>query len=1436
MIAKTLKRGSIGLGGLLLLGVAGLSLTLGTSTGRNMLAGIVEDVVSGPDFGLEIGHIGGTGLGDLQVESITLRDAQGPWLRITDLALDWNPFALFTGRLDANRLAAEQVTVSRLPASGESRENEETGSFGLPPIGIKVGELAVRRLDLEQPVLGAPAVLAISGSASLTDPGDALSGNLRIDRRDGAGGTLDARFAYRAPDQNLTVDARFNEPANGILASLLRLPGAPETTGRIVGGGPLSDFKAELDLEAGGERILGGTVETATLGETRRLTAILAGQFSYLVPQDYREILEGENRIVAQVDRGQNGSLIINRADLTARNASLTLTAEGDTDLNITRARLAAELVRPDGGMFTLPLGEGKPAVFEGAKLTAELGADEGPRPVTANLVLRDAALPDGQFSDLTIAFSGARQDQKLESLWTALRGRLRAKLANPHLSDAKLADLLGDNVLLDSRLAIAGNGVQIEDAALDLGAAVLRYQGTVSPEGAKGTASIAAANFGRFSGLVGMNLSGSGTLSATGNVGFSDLLFALTLDGTLRDLAVTAADGTRQQVPGAVRISGSAARKAEGGIALDQLKLTGEGLDVAVDGVVDTDRADINGKVHIGNLALINPRLAGALDAALTAQGTPQQASYALKVTGQNVKIEGQAFDQPELTFTGAGPLAYPRGELTLSGRFQDRDLKGTASIARTEQGDTRVENIDFVYGAARVAGGLMVAANGTPNGALKVNVDDFGAFRSFVGKPLAGGLNADISFEPRGSDVVAVIKGIGQNLMVDSTRISSVAIDARVDDLMKKPVAQGSARISGVKSGGLEIGTVTVDAAAADGATRLNVATAVAGASLQSTATIAVADGNVSVGLEKLQASSQGETLALARPVTITVRDGRVTIPEAVLASRGGRIVVAGSAGSDLDLRVNLEKVPALLISVVAPDLGAAGLINGNAVIRGPSASPAISYQLDWSGAALAATRSAGLPPLSITARGATENNRITLNGNVKAAGDMNLTVTGSAPMGAGDLALQARGAIPSSLLNPMLGNGGATIRGTVNVDVNVSGPTSNPQIGGLVSTAGAIYNDPGLGLVLNDINLRARLNGKNVVVELLEATSSAGGKITGSGNVSIDPATGMPADVRIRANAFKINDKRMLDGEVSADLSLTGSLMKGPVLGGTVNIGRMYITIPEQLPKSIADLNVTHVNAPAKVQARVDRQKAKESSSSSLPIALDITINAGNQIFIRGRGLDVVLGGKVQITGTAANPVGIGGFQLRSGNLSVLGKRLEFREGTVDFLGSFDPELNFAAQSSAGGVTAIVRVTGKASDPKFAFESTPPLPQDEVLSRLIFDKPLDQLSPMQVAQLSMEVARLGGLGGGPGLLDELRRGLGVDVLEFSGDSEKNTAAVSAGKYVNDNVYVGVKQSTDGTSSAVVDLNVTRNIQLKGEVDSQGGSKVGIGVEWDY
>ena len=56
------------------------------------------------------------------------------------------------------------------------------------------------------------------------------------------------------------------------------------------------------------------------------------------------------------------------------------------------------------------------------------------------------------------------------------------------------------------------------------------------------------------------------------------------------------------------------------------------------------------------------------------------------------------------------------------------------------------------------------------------------------------------------------------------------------------------------------------------------------------------------------------------------------------------------------------------------------------------------------------------------------------------------------------------------------------------------------------------------------------------------------------------------------------------------------------------------------------------------------------------------------------------------------------------------------------------------------------------------------------------------------------------------------------------------------SAGRYVNENVYLGVQQSGTDSGSAVIDLDITKNLKARGEFGSDGNSKVGVGVEFEY
>src|SRR5690606_37944403 len=122
------------------------------------------------------------------------------------------------------------------------------------------------------------------------------------------------------------------------------------------------------------------------------------------------------------------------------------------------------------------------------------------------------------------------------------------------------------------------------------------------------------------------------------------------------------------------------------------------------------------------------------------------------------------------------------------------------------------------------------------------------------------------------------------------------------------------------------------------------------------------------------------------------------------------------------------------------------------------------------------------------------------------------------------------------------------------------------------------------------------------------------------------------------------------------------------------------------------------------------------------SNAQLQLDITLNAPNQIFIRGRGLDAEVGGSVRLTGPVSDIHPVGGFELIRGRLSILGQRITFETGNVTLVGDLDPQLNFVARTEGDGIVVFVTVTGRASAPDIAFSSNPALPQDEVLSRLI------------------------------------------------------------------------------------------------------------------
>jgi translocation and assembly module TamB len=253
---------------------------------------------------------------------------------------------------------------------------------------------------------------------------------------------------------------------------------------------------------------------------------------------------------------------------------------------------------------------------------------------------------------------------------------------------------------------------------------------------------------------------------------------------------------------------------------------------------------------------------------------------------------------------------------------------------------------------------------------------------------------------------------------------------------------------------------------------------------------------------------------------------------------------------------------------------------------------------------------------------------------------------------------------------------------------------------------------------------------------------------------------------------------------------------------------------------------------------VQKPGARPPAAGGAGPDVTLALDLSAAQG--VFVRGRGLDAELGGKMHVGGNAAAPRTTGGFTLRRGLFNLAGVTLNFASGEITFNGSskIDPALAFVANSSNGSVTATLTIGGYASAPKITLSSVPDLPQDEVLAYLLFRTSAANLSAFQLAEIGAALAQISGVTSGLDPLASARKALGLDQLNV-GTSATGSPTLNAGRYVAKGVFVGAKQGIGGNagSQATVQIDITKGLKLETDAGSgTGGNSVGLTYQFEY
>ncbi|MEM8978526.1 MAG: translocation/assembly module TamB domain-containing protein [Pseudomonadota bacterium] len=447
-----------------------------------------------------------------------------------------------------------------------------------------------------------------------------------------------------------------------------------------------------------------------------------------------------------------------------------------------------------------------------------------------------------------------------------------------------------------------------------------------------------------------------------------------------------------------------------------------------------------------------------------------------------------------------------------------------------------------------------------------------------------------------------------------------------------------------------------------------------------------------------------------------------------------------------------------------------------------------------------------------------------------------------------GPGSTEAVLRGNIARDASNPRLNIEGSTalglanrfiapnlVSGRLDFDLALNGGFDLTSLSGTLQSESARLTVPTARISLDEIASSVRLSGGQADLSFTSQVSS-GGQLSVAGQTGLNaPYVG---DLTTTLNAVRVTEPGLFETTLDGAITTKGPLTGGAQIAGLINFGKTEIRIPNGGGLSGGTVaGLQHQNEPETVRqtrARAGLENTTQRGGAGPIYGLDLAVRAPSSVFVRGRGLDAEFGGQVRLRGTTQNIASAGQFDLIRGRLDILGKRLVLNQALLQLQGNLDPYISAVATTTASDATVQIGIEGAASNPEVSFTSTPELPEDEVLARLLFGRDLTQISAFQALQLAQAVRVLAGRGG-DGIVGKLRQNFSLDDLDVS-TNEDGDVGLRAGKYINDNVYTDVTVDSSGKSEVNLNLTLSPTVTLRGSAASDGETGVGIFFERDY
>ncbi|HEY3947466.1 translocation/assembly module TamB domain-containing protein [Phenylobacterium sp.] len=1333
--------------------------------------------------GLKVGRFGrlriegltGDLFRDVGVTKLTISDEGGVWLEADNIHMTWSYLELLRRRFHAKRLEIGALKLLRRPTL--TAKGEDNGL----PISFHVDQ-AHTRLEL------APA---FSYERGLYD----LNLHFDVDRSgDQRGQARAASLLHPGDYLNLDYDVARKRPLllridgveaqGGALAGAVGLPARQPFIVEATASGKLSDGRFDAFANSGSTRVLKAVGSwTPKGGVARGLVSLTASSLT----DGYARRFGPK---VSFVLAGQQAGPELFALDGRLASDNLNLRARGFGDVGKGR-------VGPQGLAVTAE----SPAL---SRLTG--GPDLGPARVTGTLtqtVVRGRTAwrfaGSGAVSRAGVGgYSLAEASGALEGGWAAGEWDLKARLTGAGgRGNGYVAAMLGaapkasfdgarlaDGRLLLRDLSVAGPGLKLDATGGRslLGGVTLKAKAAVSNlavahAGATGAANLdLSAGQGRAGQPWSLAVEVRGDRFATGYPELDRLLGGkptLKAQGTWQDRRLALASASLGGA--ALTATGSGAFTADGGLSLK--------LDWSAEGPFHAGPVEIAGKA----------KGTGAVSGTL---GAPRA----------DLSAELAEIDVPRLPLKdGRLTLGFQRKPDGSAGAFalDAASAYGPAharSDFRFPEGGVELSNLTVDAGGVKATGALSLRRN-TPSAAdLKLTVAK-GALLD------AGQVSGAVKIVDAPGGARADVQLAAQNARFPDAAITINGRLAATGPLAQLPYttqAAGNSDAGAWTFAGKGVLSQTNPGwlATYDGQARLG------GRSLRTLETAQVRFGGPERSARVKLATADGGRVDLDGRLTDTGTDVKAQLTGVTMGLLDDDL--AGKVDGQLTLQgrgARLEGVMEARLAGLRPR-GAPAASGVEGTLRGRLSGDSLALDLS-----------------AANAQGLNASANVVLPAEASAA-PFRIAVARERPLSG---RFQAQGEVRP--LWDLLIGGERSLAGQVVAQGTLGGTFDKPNATGAVTVANGRFDDGATGLSLRNVALKAAFARDAVNITDATGVDGHGGAVTGTGSINLQ--RGGASSFRLDFKGFRVIDNDLATatgtGKATIDRAADGKVR----LSGQLTIDRADVAARVPTPSGVVVMDVVEKNRPPELPAAL-----RPSNLGGNGWALDVALKAPRGVFLKGHGLDAELSLDAHVGGSTAHPDLFGVAHIVRGDYQFAGKRFEFDNTGVVYLSTKADQvrLDLTATRDDPTLTASVRIRGTAARPQITLTSTPALPNDEVLSQVLFGRTASQLSPLEAAQLASALSSLAG-GGGLDVIGNLRTFAGLDRLALGGgDAASGPVSVSGGKYLTDKVYLELTGGGRDGGAAQVEWRVKKSLSIVSRVGGQGAGRLAVRWRRDY